>query len=132
MSDENKPTALEQVGDAMMSALDEAQARTLTVEEEAIREVFARMPWGQKFTLADGSEVAIERFYEPRQGDGGAWQFGFDVKCEAFHLEFTVERTGWGRDVSAMRIEAPDGSERVGYIEDVTNNPRRDDEDPFT
>ena len=99
MSEENKK---------VQSMLEEAAARTLTVEEEAIREVFARMPWGQKFTLASGQEVEIRRFVKPRESEDGGWEFGFDVACPSFHIEFMVYRTGWGRDVSALGIEVPD------------------------
>ena len=45
---------------------------------EIIREVFARMPYGQEFTLSNGRVGRIKKFIEPRQNDG-QWEFAFDV-----------------------------------------------------
>jgi hypothetical protein len=82
--------------DPFQELVETAQARTLTVEEEIMRHIHAMMPWGQSFTLANGQTVTINKFTDPRERDG-TWQFGFDVSCDAFHLEFQVHRTGWGR-----------------------------------
>jgi hypothetical protein len=65
---------------------------------EVITDVFARMPFGQEFTLSNGRKGRIKKFVEPRQRDG-RWEFGFDVVFDEGspdHLEFFVKHTGGG------------------------------------
>src|ERR1700688_3185416 len=65
---------------------------------EIIREVFARMPYGQEFTLSNGRVGRIKKFIEPRQNDG-QWEFAFDVAFDVGspdHIEFFVKHTGGG------------------------------------
>jgi hypothetical protein len=65
---------------------------------EVIREVFARMPYDQGFTLSNGRVGRFKKFVEPRQKDG-RWEFGFDIVFDEGspdHLEFFVQHTGGG------------------------------------
>jgi hypothetical protein len=64
---------------------------------EVLNELFHRIPFGAKFTLANGRTATIEPFFEPREVEGRLTA-GIDVTYEdgSGHYEFTLEQTGWG------------------------------------
>ncbi len=67
---------------------------------EVMQEVYARLPYGQKFSLSDGSTAYIKKFSEPKLRDDGQRGFGFDVQIEGGkldHIEFAVRDSGYGR-----------------------------------
>lgn len=74
---------------------------------EALRHVFARMPWGEVVEFSDGRRGRVEPFYEPRwkKGATGSTELvegGFDVKfLDGGHLEFQVQQSGWETPVQA-------------------------------
>jgi hypothetical protein len=75
---------------------------------EVMREVYARLPYNQKFTLSDGSIAYIKKFSEPKLRDDGQRGFGFDVKIEGGqldHIEFAVRDSGFGRALSEGIID---------------------------
>lgn len=49
--------------------------------EEAIREMFARFPFGQKVTLFTGKPATFKVFHEPKMQDG-RWCFGVDLQYD--------------------------------------------------
>jgi hypothetical protein len=65
--------------------------------EEAIREIFARFPFGQKVTLFTGKPGTLKVYHEPKL-ENGRWCFGVDIKYDdgSGHLEYTVTQTGSG------------------------------------
>ena len=78
---------------------ENTRAKTLSFAEEAMREVYARLPWDQTFTLGPNQvEAKIVKFVEP-QVRRGKTLCAFDVVWEGGHLEFVVEIQGWGGDV---------------------------------
>jgi hypothetical protein len=65
---------------------------------EVMREIFARFPFGQEFTLSNGRKGRIKTFVEP-SNEAGTWAFGFDVVFDEGspdHLKFWVAHTGGG------------------------------------
>lgn len=66
--------------------------------EEAIRELFARFPFGQKVVLFTGKAGTLKVFHEPKINDSGRWCFGVDLQYDdgSGHLEYEVKQTGWG------------------------------------
>lgn len=79
---------------------------------EALRHVFARMPWGEVMEFSDGRRGRIEPFYEPRwtKGATGSTQLvegGFDIKfLDGGHLEFQVNQSGWETPVRSANPQA--------------------------
>ena len=81
---------------ATPDVFENTRARTLAFGEEAMREVYARLPWDQTFTLGPNQvEAKIVKFVEP-QVRRGKTLCAFDVVWESGHLEFVVEIQGWG------------------------------------
>jgi len=72
------------------------KARINSVAEESLREIFHRMPFGQKVELSNGKTATITKFFEPKQNEG-VWQFGVDMKFDdgSGHVEFIIKQTGW-------------------------------------
>lgn len=70
--------------------------------EEVMREVFARLPYGEPITLSNGREFHLKKFIEPRQDQSGRWMFAFDATFPEAgpgaidHLEFSVRHSGGG------------------------------------
>lgn len=85
-------------------AMDNLQRRKNTVIMEVMREIYARLPYDQEFTLSDGSKCRLKKFVGPRfcTRDGpyhGAGELAFDVVIEGGkldHLEFFCFNTGGG------------------------------------
>jgi hypothetical protein len=75
---------------------------------EVMREVFARLPFGQKFTLSDGSVAHLSKFVEPELCANESSEyyqrphFGVDVVIEGGkldHVEISAFQTGAGMAV---------------------------------
>ena len=81
---------------------------------EVIRELFARIPWEQTFTLSNGRTARIVKFFEPKKDNTGSWHFGLDVKLSGGHgpdhLEFIMTHTGGGGSPASfgVHIEVPE------------------------
>lgn len=93
--------------------IEEGAARASRVYEEAIRDVFARMPWGQNFTLANAAKVKISKGGDPKRVErsdhlNDRWYFVFDVEAEdgGFHVEFICYQSGWGAAPAGLALEA--------------------------
>lgn len=70
--------------------------------DEAMREVFHRMPWGVEFTMASGVTGSLKKLGDVGEKDGEP-VFYFDVVfSDGGHLEFMVNRTGWGSPVNSV------------------------------
>ncbi len=79
------------------AVLDSSEAFYTGLTIAALEGVFARMPFGQTFTIKDGRTCTVKPFVEPRVNAKTLMpEFGFDVKGDGWHLEFFVQRTGWG------------------------------------
>jgi hypothetical protein len=71
---------------------------------EALQELFHRIPFGTKITLANGKTATIKPFYEPRANDdrtdhlAGCPSAGIDVAYDdgSGHFEFILYQGGWG------------------------------------
>lgn len=74
---------------------------------EVIREIFARLPYGERIHLSNGREFEIKKFVEPRLNDSGRWEFGFDAifpdakPGQIDHLEFFTRHSGGGGSLAA-------------------------------
>lgn len=81
----------------LQDKLDTVRARMDRAAEEAIRELFARFPFGQQVTLFTGKPATLKKFYEPKLKDG-RWCFGIDLQFDdgSGHLEYVITQTGWG------------------------------------
>ena len=67
------------------------------IAEEAAVEVFLCMPWGKTISV-NGQEAKIERVSKrPKLNEDGVVSFIFDVRFKDHHIEFCVEKSGWGR-----------------------------------
>jgi hypothetical protein len=82
---------------------------------EVMREVFARLPYGQKFTLSDGSVASLSKLSEPEfcaNPSSDFYQrphFGFDVVIEGGkldHVEIHAFQTGSGLAIAPPRADA--------------------------
>jgi hypothetical protein len=82
---------------------------------EVMREVFARLPYGQKFTLSDGSVAYLRKLSEPELCANPSSdfyqrpQFGFDVVIEGGkldHVEIYAFQTGSGMAIASPRADA--------------------------
>ena len=90
--------------------LEEGASRMGRLYEEAIRDLFARMPWGQEFALANGAKVRIAKCGpEPKCVEredhlNDRWYFMFDVESVDgnFHVEFICYQSGWGATPGAL------------------------------
>lgn len=81
--------------------IDTVGARVNAKADEAIRDVMHRMPWGQKVTMADGTQATIKLLVGsewPKRDADGRLYFTFDLACDegCWHVEFQVKHTGWG------------------------------------
>jgi len=77
--------------------MDTVKGRMERAAEEAIRELFARFPFGQQVQLFTGKTGTLKVFHEPKLR-GGRWCFGVDLQYDdgSGHLEYTIKQTGWG------------------------------------
>lgn len=82
------------IDDAMTSV----QARMERAAEEAIREIFARFPFGQQVTLFTGKAATLKSWHEPKKDKDGRWCFGVDMQYDdgSGHIEYRLTQTGWG------------------------------------
>jgi hypothetical protein len=94
--------------------LDERDAIVM----EVMREVFARLPFGTKFTLSDGSVATLEKFCDPQLCDSEGSQyherpyFGVDVTIEGGkvdHVEISAFQTGSGMVVDPAELHQAPG-----------------------
>lgn len=99
---------------AFPDAVQAHLARVYADVEEAVRTVFASLPWGLEVKMANGETLVLKKFVEPRRNsETGRWEFGFDLANDNRHLEFFVRHTGGGgspapdlqKDISAMLAE---------------------------
>ena len=76
---------------------------------EVMREVFARLPYGQEFRLSDGSVARLEKLFEPELCENQHSEnyerpcFGVDVVIEGGmldHVEICAYQTGWGMAIN--------------------------------
>jgi hypothetical protein len=81
---------------------------------EVMQEVFARLPYGQKFTLSDGSVAHLEKLSAPElcPNEGSTYfqrpQFGVDVVIEGGkldHIEISAFQTGSGMAVGPSNAD---------------------------
>jgi hypothetical protein len=81
---------------------------------EVMQEVFARLPYGQKFTLSDGSVARLEKLSAPElcPNEGSTYfqrpQFGVDVVIEGGkldHIEISAFQTGSGMAVGRSNAD---------------------------
>jgi hypothetical protein len=81
---------------------------------EVMQEVFARLPYGQKFTLSDGSVAHLEKLSAPElcPNEGSTYfqrpQFGVDVVIEGGkldHIEISAFQTGSGMAVGPSKVD---------------------------
>jgi hypothetical protein len=88
----DKPTDID-----VEDALDSVRARMDRASEEAIRDIFARFPFGQQIELFTGKKATLKVWHEPKLRDG-RWCFGVDMQFNdgSGHLEYTFLQTGWG------------------------------------
>ena len=65
---------------------------------EALQELFHRIPFGSKITLANGKTATIEPFVEPCVDHDGKLCALIDVKYDdgSGHFEFCLYQSGWG------------------------------------
>ncbi len=85
---------------------------------EVMKEVFARLPYGQQFTLSDGSVARLEKLSEPElcPNENSDYfqrpQFGVDVVIEGGtldHIEISAFQTGSGMAVGPVNTD-PQGT----------------------
>jgi hypothetical protein len=98
-----------------------------TIALEVMREVFARLPYGQEFRLSDGSVARLEKLFDPElcanqhsENYERPW-FGVDVVIEGGmldHVEICAFQTGWG-----MAINPPVAGQEPGKR--ITRGPSR-------
>jgi hypothetical protein len=90
------------------AALEQVVQAQDAIAMEVMREVFARLPFGQKFTLSDGSVAHLSKFVEPElcPDEGSEYyqrpRFGVDVVIEGGkldHVEISAFQTGAGMAV---------------------------------
>lgn len=80
--------------------MQESEGALDRIVMEVLREVYARLPYGQEFELSDGSKAYLKKFYEPRNLEDRRPEFGLDVQIiggKLDHIELHVEQSGWGR-----------------------------------
>lgn len=109
----------EQIKDGTLSEVfAESQGLLERVVMEVMQEVYARLPYGQKFQLSDGSTAYLKKFIEPRicpyenHSFTGSPQLGFDVVLEngkLDHIEFAVFQSGWGRALAEPIVDETTG-----------------------
>jgi hypothetical protein len=94
-----------QAEDEKWRALQQGFGARDEIALEVMREVFARLPYGQEFKLSDGSVARLERLFEPelcRNEHSENYErpcFGVDVVIEGGtldHVEISAFQTGWG------------------------------------
>jgi hypothetical protein len=85
---------------------------------EVMREVFARLPYGQEFRLSDGSVARLEKLAEPelcRTEHSENYErpcFGVDVVIEGGtldHVEIFAFQTGWGMAINPPAADREPG-----------------------
>ena len=75
--------------------------------EEVMREIYARLPYGEEITLSNGRVFQLKKFSAVKEHEG-RYRFGFDAVFEQGspdHLEFYTRHTGGGGYVS---LSTPD------------------------
>ena len=80
---------------------------------EVMREVFARLQFGESFTLSDGSVARLEKLSEPELCQNEQSE-NFERACVSFdvaitggvldHVEITAFQTGWGMAINQAAI----------------------------
>lgn len=82
---------------------DGVSARVNAQAMEALQELFHRIPFGTKITLASGKVATIKKFIEPEiapEGHrlAGQPRAGIDVTYDdgSGHFEFSLHQSGWG------------------------------------
>ena len=75
--------------------------KQLKITEEAIKDLFHRIPFGEKIHLSNGLIGEIKVFFEPKYKAKDEfnmrWEAGIDIKFnDGSHLEFILANTGWG------------------------------------
>ena len=89
---------------------------------EVMQEIFARLPYGQKFTLSDGSIAHLSKLSEPElcPNESSHYfqrpQFGVDVVIEGGqvdHIEISAFQTGSGMAVGPKTAQPKAGRDSV-------------------
>lgn len=82
---------------------DGVSARINASAMEALQEIFHRLPFGTKITLANGKTATINKFIEPEVAPeghplAGRPRAGIDVTYDdgSGHFEFALYQSGWG------------------------------------
>ena len=87
---------------------------------EVMREVFARLPYGQEFRLSDGSVARLEKLAEPelcRNEHSENYErscFGVDVVMTGGtldHGEISAFQTGWGMAINPAAANPEPGKQ---------------------
>src|SRR5262245_41001616 len=91
-----------------------------TMALEVMREMFARLPYGQEFRLPDGSVARLEKLAEPelcRNEHSENYDrpcFGVDVVIEGGtldHVEIYAFQTGWGMAIKPAELQVQPGKQ---------------------
>ena len=104
---------------ALEKLVDERDA----IAMEVMQQVFARLPYGQKFTLSDGSVAHLEKLSAPElcPDEGSHYYqrptFGVDVVIEGGkldHIEISAFQTGAGMALGPAKADAADAPKHLG------------------
>ena len=82
----------------IMKAYEDTSPRINAHAMEGLQELFHRIPFGTKITLANGKTATIEPFVEPCVDHDGKLCALIDVKYDdgSGHFEFCLYQSGWG------------------------------------
>jgi len=82
----------------MMKAYEDTSPRINAHAMEALQELFHRISFGSKITLANGKTATIKPFMEPSVDEDGTLRAVIDVKYDdgSGHFEFCLCQSGWG------------------------------------
>ena len=111
--------AQQQAWAALEQMVDERDA----IAMEVMQRVFEQLPYGQKFTLSDGSVAHLEKLSAPElcPDESSQYyqrpQFGVDVKIEGGkldHLEISAFQTGSGMALGPAKPESAEEPKHAG------------------
>lgn len=94
--------------DIVESVIENHRAERTTLAKELMAEIYAKIPFGEEFKLANGGTATVVPFGK-LQDDGA---FGFDFRltgCAQDHIECHVKITGGGGGCVGHSMEPKDG-----------------------
>jgi len=82
----------------LKKAYEDTDAKINANAMEALQELFHRIPFGTKITLANGKTATIVPFVEPSVDPEGKLHALIDIKYDdgSGHFEFCLYQSGWG------------------------------------